>query len=60
MTQRIAAWGRLLMVPAGVDPFLVHLPPGVWRRVALASVAMALAIVIVMWDTVAHLQSVPD
>jgi hypothetical protein len=60
VTQRIAEWGRLLVVPAAGDPFRVHLPPGVWRRAALASVALAFAIVIVMWDTVAHLQSVPD
>jgi len=60
VTQPMAGWRRLLVVPAGADAFQVHLPPGAWRRLALASVALAVAVVIVMWDMVAHLQSVPD
>ena len=60
MTGRIADWGRRLLAPAGIDPFRVHLPPGVWRRAGWAALGLAIALGIMMHDQVGHPYSVPD
>lgn len=49
-----------MLPPVGAELFLVQAPAGAWRRAALASVGMALALAVLLHDQLRHPYSVPD